>query len=52
MLKNVNHKIIAEALTINFVPKIYMQYSHDSHVRLKSKEQPCKFQKTEQLSSF
>ena len=40
------HKGIAEALTLNLAPKTYKRYVNDTHARFKSKEQSCEFQKT------
>ena len=39
------HKAIAEALTLNLVPKTYRRYVGDTHGRFKSKEQSREFQK-------
>ena len=42
---NLEHKAIAEALTLNLAPKAYRRYVDDTHARFKSKEQSCEFQK-------
>ena len=38
------HKAIAEALTLNLPPKMYRQYVNDAHERFTSKEQSSEFQ--------
>ena len=38
------HKAIAEALTLNLAPKTYRRYVVDSHARFISKEQSREFQ--------
>ena len=43
--QNLEHKAIAEALTLNLVPKTYRQYVDDTHARFKPKEQSREFQK-------
>ena len=44
-VQNLEHKAIAEALTLTLAPKTYRQYVDDTHACFKSKEQSCKFQK-------
>ena len=41
---NLEHKVIAEALTLNLSPKTYRQYVDDIHARFTSKEQSREFQ--------
>ena len=41
---NLEHKAIAEALTLNLSPKTYRQYVDDIHARFTSKEQSREFQ--------
>ena len=41
---NLDHKAIAEALTLNLSPKTYRQYVDDIHPRFTSKEQSHEFQ--------
>ena len=44
-VQNLEHKAIAEALTLNLAPKTYRRYVDDTHARFKSKEQSREFQK-------
>ena len=44
-VQNLEHKTIAEALTLNLAPKTYRRYVDDTHARFKSKEQSREFQK-------
>ena len=44
-VQNLEHKAIAEALTLNLAPKTYRRYVDDTHARFKSKEQYREFQK-------
>ena len=44
-IQNLEHKAIAEALTLNLAPKNYRRYVDDTHARFKSKEQSREFQK-------
>ena len=43
-VQNLEHKAIAEALTLNLAPKTYRQYVDDTHARFTSKEQSREFQ--------
>ena len=43
-VQNLEHKAIAEALTLNLAPKTYRQYVDDTHARFSFKEQSRKFQ--------
>ena len=43
-VQNLEHKAIAEALTLNLAPKAYRQYVDDTHARFTSKEQSREFQ--------
>ena len=43
-IQNLEHKAIAEALTLNLAPKTYRRYIDDTHARFTSKEQSRKFQ--------
>ena len=43
-IQNLEHKAIAEALTLNLTPKTYRRYVDDTHARFTSKEQFCEFQ--------
>ena len=42
--QNLEHKAIAEALTLNLAPKTYRRYVDETHARFTSKEQSHKFQ--------
>ena len=42
-VQNLEHKAIAEGLTLNLAPKTYRRYV-DTHARFKSKEQSREFQ--------
>ena len=42
-IQNLEHKDIAEALTLNLTPKTYRWYVDDTHARFTSKEQSCEF---------
>ena len=44
-IQNLEHKAIAEALTLNLAPKTYRRYVDDNHARFHSKEQSHDFQK-------
>ena len=44
-VQNLEHKAIAEALTLNLAPKTYRRYVDDTHALFKSKEQSREFQK-------
>ena len=37
-VQNFEHKVIAEALTLNLAPKTYKQYVDDTHLQLTSKD--------------
>ena len=43
-VQNLEHKAIAEALTLNLAPKTYRRYVDDTHVRFTSKKQSREFQ--------
>ena len=43
-VQNLEHKAIAEALTLNLAPKTYRRYLDDTHARFTSKEQSREFQ--------
>ena len=43
-VQNLEHKAIAEALTLKLAPKTYRRYIDDTHARFTSKEQSRKFQ--------
>ena len=43
-IQNLEHKAIAEALTLNLAPKTYRRYVDDTHARSTSKEQSREFQ--------
>ena len=43
-VQNLEHKAIAEGLTLNLAPKTYRRYVDDTHARFKSKEQSREFQ--------
>ena len=38
-IQNLEHKAIAEALTLNLAPKMYKRYVDDTQARFKFKEQ-------------
>ena len=42
-IQNLEHKAIAEALTLNLAPKTYRRYVDDTHARSTSKEQSREF---------
>ena len=42
-VQNLEHKAIAEALTLNLAPKTYRRYVDDTHARFTSKEQSREF---------
>ena len=44
-VQNLEHKVIAEALTLNVAPTMYRQYVDDTHAQFESKEQSREFQK-------
>ena len=44
-VQNLEHKAIAEALSLNLAPKTCRRYVDDTHTRFKSKEQSREFQK-------
>ena len=44
-VQSLEHKAIAEALTVNLAPKTYSRCVDDTHARFKSKEQFPEFQK-------
>ena len=44
-VQSLEHKAIAEALTVNLAPKTYSRCVDDTHARFKSKEQSPEFQK-------
>ena len=43
-VQNLEHKAIAEVLTLNLAPKTHRRYVDDTHAQFTSKEQSCKFQ--------
>ena len=43
-VQNLEHKAIAEALTLNLAPKTYRRYVDDTHARFTSKKQSRQFQ--------
>ena len=43
-VQNLEHKAIAEALTLNLAPKAYRRYVDDTHARFTSKKQSRQFQ--------
>ena len=43
-VQNLQHKAIAEALTLNLAPKMYRPYVDDTHARFTSKERSREFQ--------
>ena len=43
-VQNLEHKAIAEALTLNLSPKTYKRYVDDTDARFTSKEQSREFQ--------
>ena len=44
-VQNLEHKAIAEALTLNLAPKAYRRYVDDTHARFKSKNSLANFKK-------
>ena len=44
-VQSLEHKAIAEALTLNMYPKTCRRYIDNTHARFKSKEKPREFQK-------
>ena len=42
-VQNLDHKYIAEALTLNLSPRTYRRYVDDTHTRFTSKEQSREF---------
>ena len=42
-VQNLDHKDIAEALTLNLSPRTYRRYVDDTHARFTSKEQSREF---------
>ena len=42
-VQNLDHKAIAEALTLNLSPRTYRRYVDDTHTRFISKEQSREF---------
>ena len=42
-VQNLDHKAIAEALTLNLSPRTYRRYVDDTHTRFTSKEQSREF---------